>query len=129
MRQEDDADAVATARGQVDAERDAFADEKLVRHLYQEAGAVAGLRVGAAGPAMAQVDQRLESLVDYAVGLDAFDVGHQSDATGVVLEAWVVQTLLGGPLQLFVSVFTGHLALSRADVGERYYSSRSLGAK
>ena len=40
----------------------ALAREELVRDLDQDAGAVAGLRVAAAGAAVRQVDQDLDAL-------------------------------------------------------------------
>ena len=74
----------------------ALAREELVRNLDQDAGAVAGFRIAAAGAAMRQVDQDLQSLEDDVVRLLALDVDHETDAAGVVLVAGVVETLLRG---------------------------------
>ncbi len=56
-RQEHEAAAVVLGRRQGDAQAGALTAEELVRHLDQDAGAVAGVRLAAAGAAMEQVDQ------------------------------------------------------------------------
>ena len=61
-----------------------------MRHLDEDARAVAGLGVGPAGASVPQVYQDLESLGHDRVGLPALDVGNEADSTGVVLEAGVV---------------------------------------
>ena len=68
--------------------------QELVRHLHQDAGAVAGQRIAAARAAMRQVLQNLQALLHDVVRLDAFDVGDEADAAGVVLEPRIVQSLL-----------------------------------
>ena len=47
---------------QGEAELGAFAREELVRNLDEDAGAVAGLRIAAAGAAVRQVDENLNAL-------------------------------------------------------------------
>ncbi len=68
--------------------------EKCVRHLHQHAGAVAGVDLAAARAAMIQILQDLNRLLQDAVGFAALDVYDEADAAGVLLELWVVQTLL-----------------------------------
>ncbi len=82
--------------GRVKPSLDAFPREKLVRNLDQHAGAIAGLRIAAAGAAVSQVDQNLNALDDNVVRLLALDVGDKADAAGIVLVARVVKTLRRG---------------------------------
>ena len=58
--------------------------EQLVRDLDQDPGAVAGQRIGAGRPAMGQVPQDLEPLLDDRMALLALDVRDEADAAGVV---------------------------------------------
>ena len=83
--QEHHAHAVFARSGQGEAQPRAFALEKRVRNLNQDARAVAGLRIAAAGAAVRQVDQNLDALQDDVVRLPAFDIGDKADAAGVVL--------------------------------------------
>ena len=71
----------------------AFALEKGVRNLDQDARAVAGLRIAAAGAAMRQIDQNLDALQDDIVRLPALDIGDKADAAGVVLVLRAVKSL------------------------------------
>jgi hypothetical protein len=93
MRKEDQAGAIRARRRQGERHRLA---KKTIRHLEQDAGAVAGIRIGAAGAAVFEVDQEIESRTDDGVRADTFDVGDKANAAGVVLVAWAVQAL--GPL-------------------------------
>ena len=70
--------------------------EKFVRHLRQNAGAVAGQRIAAAGAAMREVDQNLQPLPDDLMALLAVHVDDEADAAGIVLVRRVVQTLAAG---------------------------------
>ncbi len=92
-RQEHHADAVLAGGRKREAEAGAFAREELVRDLDQDAGAVAGFRIAAAGAAVRQVDQDLDALDDDVVGLVAVDVGDEANAAGIVLVSRVVETL------------------------------------
>ena len=83
-------DAVAPARRQL--ERDRLAQE-LVRHLQQEAGAVAGLGVGAGGAAVLEVGERLDPESHDVVGRTVVQARDDGHATGVVLVARVVQAI------------------------------------
>ncbi len=81
-REEHEAGAVGARRRQ--GERHGLAEEP-VRHLHEDAGAIAGVGVGPAGAAMFEVDEQLERLADYRVRADALDVRDETDAAGVVL--------------------------------------------
>ena len=70
--------------------------EKLVRHLHQNAGAVAGQRIAAAGSAVGQVDQNLQARADDLVALLAANVDDKADTAGVVLLGRIVHPLPGG---------------------------------
>ena len=69
-------------------------DQKLVRHLQQHAGAVAGVHLRAAGAAVVQIREDLQALLQDRVRFAALDVDDEADAAGVMLEGGVVQTLL-----------------------------------
>src|SRR5947207_5141803 len=75
-RQEDAADSIVFRPGQRNAEAAALLAKELVRDLHQDAGAVAGVRLAAAGAAMQKVDQYQQTLSDDRVGLAALDVDH-----------------------------------------------------
>ena len=92
-RQEGHAHAVFAGGRQGEAELGAFAGEELVRDLDQDAGAVAGFRIAAAGAAVGQVDQNLNALDDDVVRFLALDVGDEADAAGIVFVARVVEAL------------------------------------
>ena len=92
MREEDEAGAVAARRRQRDAERRGHLAQEAVRHLHEDAGAVAGCRLAAARAAVQQVDQDAQPLLDDRVRPAALDVDDEADAAGVVLVAGVVQT-------------------------------------
>ena len=62
-RQEYHADAVLARLRQREAQARAFAREKLVRNLDQDARAVAGLRIASASAAMREIDQNLDALL------------------------------------------------------------------
>ncbi len=94
-RQEDHADAVLTRSGQRDAELGAFLLEEAVRHLHENARAVAGVLLATTGAAMFQVVQNLQRIADDAVRLAVFEIDHETDAAGVVFVARIVQALLG----------------------------------
>ena len=61
--------------------------------LDQDARAVAGVGLAAAGAAVVQVQQDLQRLLDDRVGLPALDVDHEAHAAGVVLELRVIKPL------------------------------------
>jgi hypothetical protein len=66
-----------------------------VRHLDQDARAVARVLLAAARAAVFEVDENLERLLDDLVRAAALEVNDEAHAAGVVLVRRVVQTLLG----------------------------------
>ena len=66
-----------------------------VRHLEEDAGAVAGVDLATAGAAVVEVAEGLERLLDDGVGFLALDMDDKADAAGVVLELRVVKALPG----------------------------------
>ena len=92
-RQEHETYAIAARLGQLDVSRLARALEELVRHLQQDAGAVARQWIAARRAAMHQVEQDIETLTDDVVRRLALDVRNEANAAGVVFMAWVVESL------------------------------------
>src|SRR5690606_8046349 len=76
-------------------ELDHLAEER-VRHLDQQSRAVTGILLSTRSAAMLQVAQRGQAVVDDVVARLAGERGDECDATFVVLEPGVVQTLLAG---------------------------------
>ena len=64
-----------------------------MRDLHQNAGAVAGARIGADRAAMLEIAQDRERVVDDLVRLAALDVGDEADAAGILLERGIVKSL------------------------------------
>ncbi|CPO01337.1 Uncharacterised protein [Bordetella pertussis] len=96
LGQEHHCHAVFARRRQDDALLSQFVVVQRVGNLDQDAGAVAHQLVGAHGAAVIQVFQDLQALLDDGVALAALDMGHEADATGVVLVVRVIQALGGG---------------------------------
>ncbi len=94
-REEDVSDRVTARPGQVEA---GLGPQESVRDLDQDAGAVTGAGIGAGRAAVIEVAQRLQALLDDGVAGLAGQGRDERDATGVVLEPGVVETL-GGPSQ------------------------------
>ena len=67
-----------------------------VGHLDRDAGAVAGVGLGAGRAPVVEAAHRGERLVDDRVALAALHVDDEADAAAVVLEAGVVEALRGG---------------------------------
>ena len=84
------------ALGRRETELVAFAGKELMWNLDEDAGAVAGFWIAAAGAAMRQVQQHLNSLADDVVTFMAANAGDKADAAGVVLVRGIVETLRGG---------------------------------
>ena len=84
-------DGVGPARRQLEV--DDLAQER-VRDLDQDAGAVAGVGLGAGGAAVVEVAQGGEGLVDDVVARRATQGGHEGDAAGVVLVLRPVEALV-----------------------------------
>ena len=66
--------------------------EKFVRHLQQDAGAVASERIAPAGAAVRQVHQDFEPLPHDLMAFRAMHVDDEAHTAGIVLESGVVQT-------------------------------------
>jgi hypothetical protein len=94
-RQEDESAAIVLGRRQGNAQAAALATKELVRNLYQDAGAVAGVRLAAARPAVEKIDEDRERLPNDRVRATAFDVHDKADAARIVLVCRVVETLSG----------------------------------
>ena len=65
-----------------------------MRYLQKDAGTVAGLVVGALGPAVAHILEHLEGVVYQIMALVAMDIDNHAHATGVVLVVRVVQSFI-----------------------------------
>ena len=78
---------------QCEAEAGALALEKSVRNLDQNARAVAGLRIAAAGAAVRQINQNLNALEDDVVRFAPGNIGHETDAAGIVFLLRIIETL------------------------------------
>ena len=87
LRHEEMADGIVAGLGQLDAERPALLAQELVRDLDEDAGAVAGDRVGADGTAVLEVLEDGERVLDQLVRFLALEVGDEADAARVVLAA------------------------------------------
>ena len=92
-RQRQHAEPVLAGGGQLDAQLDGHRLQKVVGNLYQDAGAVPGIGLSAAGTAVIEIQQNLESAADDVVGALALHVGQEADAAGVVLEGRVIEAL------------------------------------
>jgi hypothetical protein len=67
--------------------------KKTVGELEQNTGPVPGIMFTAAGPAMGQVQQDLETLLNDLVGSLSFYIHDETRTAGVVLKLGVVETL------------------------------------
>ena len=68
-----------------EAKLGAFAAEEFVRDLDEDARAVAGFRIAAAGAAMREVDEDLNALGDDFVRRLAIDIDDETDTAGIAL--------------------------------------------
>ena len=93
-RQEHHADGILAGRRQREAQPLAFGAEERVRQLDQNAGAVAGQRIGADRATVTQITQYAQAAGDDVVALAVLDVGEKPDPAGIVFVPWVVQSLL-----------------------------------
>ena len=67
--------------------------EEGVRDLHQDAGAVAGARIGADRAAMLEIAEDAERVGDDLMRLAALDVGDEADAAGILFQAGIVKPL------------------------------------
>jgi hypothetical protein len=95
-RHEQVPDAVAAGLGQCDSDGRALLREEPVRDLHEDAAAVPHLRVGADGPAMIEISQGAEPLLDDGVRLAVLHVGDEAHPAGVLLVGRIVEPLLLG---------------------------------
>ena len=87
--------AVLAGRRERDAVQRRFLGEELVRELNQNTRAVPGFRVAAAGSAMLQIQQNLQTPLDDMVGAFAADVDNKAQTTGIVFMGWMIKPLRG----------------------------------
>jgi hypothetical protein len=84
---------VVTGGGEFEAGRGRPLAHEAVRHLNQDARAVSRVGFATARAAVLQVDQDLETARDDGVRTAAGDVYDEPNATGIVLERRVIQTV------------------------------------
>jgi hypothetical protein len=92
-RQESHAYGVLAGRRQFESENRALASKKLVRNLNQDAGAVTSFGIAAAGAAMGEIYQDLDSLLDDLMALLTANAGYKTHSASVVLIRGIVETL------------------------------------
>ena len=85
--------AVSAGLGQLNAQFAAFARKKDMGNLDEDACAIARLRIATRRAAMGQVDENLKALADNLVAFFSANAGHQPHAAGIVLVAWMIETL------------------------------------
>ena len=95
LRHEQRADRVLAGLRQLEADFGRLALEEGVRDLHQDAGAVAGARIGADRAAMLEVAENAERVGDDLVRLLALDVGDEADAAGILFQREIVEALGG----------------------------------
>src|SRR5262249_52858214 len=92
-RHEQLADRVFARLGQLEAELVGDLDEELVWDLYQDAGAVAGARIGTDRAAVLKIAKNRQCIVDDLVRTAALDVGNEADAVRILVERRIVKAL------------------------------------
>src|SRR5262249_54792083 len=95
-RHEQHTDRILARSRQREAEFSGLLGKEPVRNLNQNAGAVAGARIGAHGASMFEVQQNSQRVRNDRVRLPSFDVGNEADATRVLVEGWIIKALRGG---------------------------------
>jgi hypothetical protein len=94
----------------------ALALKELVWNLEENAGAVSGFGVAAAGSAVRQVEQDLDSFGYDVVTFMASNVGYESYAAGVPLLRRIVQTLGGWRCVRFLGTRIHHIVCNMASI-------------
>ena len=94
-RQKHGADAVIAERRQRDIEALALFFQEAMRHLHEDAGAVARFFLAAAGAAMLQIQENLDRHFDNVVRLAIVQIDDEADAAGIVFVPGVIQPLPG----------------------------------
>ena len=92
-RQIDHADPVMAFVRKLDVESFCMMAEKFVRHLHQDARAVAGIVLTSACAAMVEIHEHLEGIVDELMSLFRTEMDDKSDPTRVVFVRGIVETL------------------------------------
>ena len=62
-------------------------------NLHEDAGTVAGKRVGADGAAMGQILEDLETVLDDLMARPRLQIGDEADAAGIVFSLRIVESL------------------------------------
>ena len=93
LRHEQRADGVVARLRQRKADLGGLAREEGVRDLHQDAGAVAGARIGADRAAVFEVAQDVQRVGDDLMRLLALDVGDEADAAGILFQRGIVESL------------------------------------
>ena len=86
LRHEQRADGVFAGLRQLEADLGGLAREEGVRDLHQDAGAVAGARIGADRAAMLEIAEDVDRVGDDLMRLLALDVGDEADAAGILFQ-------------------------------------------
>ncbi len=93
FRQEQLADAVLTGRGKFEIQFCRFRDKKFMRHLDQDARAVARVRLAADRAAMIEIHQNFQRVGNQLVRLRALHVDDKAETAGIVFKLRVVKSL------------------------------------
>ena len=99
--QEQHADAVAALLRQFHPLAGQLVSEEAVRYLGEDSGAVAGVDLAAAGPAVVEIAQHLERLLHDAVGRGPLDVGDKPDAAAIAFVLGMIEALWRGQEGVF----------------------------
>ena len=91
---EDNTRSVVAELGERDALLRTDAAEEFVRHLCENACAVAGVVLGADGATVVEVEKNGQRIAYDLVGFSAMDIDDEADAAGVMLEGGIVEALL-----------------------------------
>ena len=93
LRQKNEPDPVLPHLRQGNPKGGALFNEKFMRDLNQQAGAVPGQRIAAASPPVAEVFDDLNALFNNGVRLLALHIDHEAHAAGVFFVLRVIKTL------------------------------------
>ncbi len=93
-RQEHGARSIGPAVGQCKTDFGRLGFEELVRHLRENAAAVARQRIAPARAAMGQVDKNFQAAAQHVMAFLPLDMHDEADAARVVLVGGVVKTFV-----------------------------------
>ena len=94
LGQIDHADTVRTNRWQLDIATGQHLTEEFVGNLEKDAGAIAGINLTATSAAVIKINQHRQRLANDCMRLFAFNINHETNATCISLESWIIQPLL-----------------------------------